>query len=750
VSADGGIDALPGIDAGGDTSELTGAVPTEALDDLDALLGDLDEVDPVAAGAAEPAEVAAVAVPSDTLDDLDALLGGLNDARPAADEASEAAQAAPEPAGLEQERVEALPAGAEGGDSADADASGDTPDDLDALLAGFDTTEGTDAAAQAPEAGATAGQSGDARTEATPAAPGGGASLSPFGVISAPRPEGADRPRDGFRMAIFGDFSGRAARGLLEIGDALAARRAIRLDVDTVERVIAGFATTIVLPIGRDGAGIEVELSGLDALHPDELYANVEIFAELSGLRQRLKSGSMAAAAVADLQGWGAEFGALDLGHRGASRGVAVPADRPLSAFQALIGDTEGRLARSSPTSDLIARIVAPHVVAAPSAETPAMTAAVDEALSNAMRLILHSPEFQAVEAQWRSLDLLARRIETDAGLQLVLYDVSAEELAVDLAAQDDLAESGLLRLLTEGPMADDGRGGFSALFGLYTFEETPPHAELLARIARIAAHVGAPFFTAISPEFLKTRKRDRHPLVVKAWDALRGLPEARYLGVASPRFLLRRPYGARSEPIDAFRFEEFTPREGLRGMLWANPAVLVAILLAASQKRGGKALELGSVMSIGDMPFHFMTDEHGDQVALPCTERNLTASKVEEVVTRGLMPVLSLRGRDEVRLGSFQSVGGGTILGPWAGGAGLPGPQAARAPDIELPIPVAEATGDTIQQDAEDAPAVPAGDASGGDSEDLDALLASFGDDAPAADPGDIDADLAALLEDL
>jgi len=257
----------------------------------------------------------------------------------------------------------------------------------------------------------------------------------------------------------------------------------------------------------------------------------------------------------------------------------------------------------------------------------------------------------------------------------------------------------------------------------------------LLARIARVASHIDAPFFTALSPAFLETPKADRHPLVAKAWDHLRSIPEARHLGLASPRFLLRRPYGARSEPIDAFDFEEFTPAEGLSGMLWANPVVLVAILLAGARKKGGDKMQLGQVMTLGEMPFHFVTDKYGDQVALPCTERNLTTSKTEMAVTRGLMPVVSIRGRDQVRLASFQSLAGAEILGPWAEltrvarPAPTPGAPKPSPLDLEIEMPV------------------PADDTS---LSDLDDLLAGFGDTTSASDPMDVDAELAALLEGL
>jgi len=315
--------------------------------------------------------------------------------------------------------------------------------------------------------------------------------------------------------------------------------------------------------------------------------------------------------------------------------------------------------------------------------------------------------------------------VESDDSLEVMLYDVSAEEIAADLAAAEDLSAAGLTRLLTEEPLDEElGRGGYSALIGLYTFEETPPHAALLGRIARVAAHVDAPFFAAMTPGFMSVDKQDRHPLVAQAWDDLRAMPEARHLGLAAPRFMLRRPYGAKSDPIYEFDFEEFTEAEGLSGMLWANPVVLVAILLARSFKMNGKSMKLGSVMSLGDIPYHVVNDRHGDQVALPCTERNITESKLEKVMARGFMPVVSMKGRDEIRLASFQSMGGGEILGPWSGETPPP-PSAPKA-------------------------ASPATSGSGED--DLDALLAGFDTDqsADSASDGDIDADLAALLDDL
>ncbi|MBK0327130.1 type VI secretion system contractile sheath small subunit [Rhodobacteraceae bacterium F11138] len=696
ASEDDPIDEDDALDelTGGDAAEQAATEPDDPVDVLDAgpveLSADLDDLlsddaDPM------PREAPATAQEDGAIDALDDLLGDLGDG-------PEHEPQTPEPA------------------TDDTAAEGE--DDLDALLADPAHTE---PGVEIPEPPASAPQ--------------GGAGMDAeftFGRMTGDRPEPQRLNRKRFRLAVMGDFSGRAARGQIETADALAARPAIRLDPDTLDDVIAGFATKLVLPIGKDGAGVELSLAEMDDLHPDELYSKVALFSELIGLRAQLASGATADHAATTLRSWAEAHGTPITAPRRSSSGNAVPADRRLSDFQKLIGDTAASLTRPTPVEEMLARIVGPHIRAVPDADNVAMQAAVSDALSAAMRLVLHHPEFQSIESQWRSIDLIARSIEVDDTLEVMLYDISAEEIAADLAGADDLAQSGFARLLTEAPLDEEtGRGGYSALIGMYTFEETPPHAELLGRIGRVAAHVDAPFLAALSPGFMDTPKDERHPLVASAWDGLRGMPEAGHLGLLSPRFLLRRPYGAKSEPIYEFEFEEFTMTEGLSGMLWANPVVLAAILLAKSYREHGAGMGLWSVMSLGDMPYHFVTDQFGDQVALPCTERNLTLERVEQVMARGIMPVVSIKGRDEIRLASFQSLAGGDILGPWSD---------VPPPPPSPPAPVS--------------PPEPAADADTAADLGLDDLLAGFGDDAPdpaaAAGSDDMDADLAALLEDL
>jgi type VI secretion system protein ImpC len=259
-------------------------------------------------------------------------------------------------------------------------------------------------------------------------------------------------------------------------------------------------------------------------------------------------------------------------------------------------------------------------------------------------------------------------------------------------------------------------------------------------------------------------------------------MPECAYLALTVPRFMLRAPYGAKSEPIDSFKFEEFNDKVGLRAFLWGNSAVLAAVLIAETYNRQGDRMKLGKIMSLGDMPYHFYTDSDGDQIALPSTERLLSERSSAHVSGQRFAPVLSIKGRPEVRLGSFQSIAGGALLGRWApdiardgiagaiaakaaaeakaeAGAEAP-PEAAPVPvaaERPVPAPVPVAAEPKSEPEETEAPPATADAADDDDGEDLDALLAGLEDDdgdapaeAAAGSGADDDTDLDSLLAGL
>jgi type VI secretion system protein ImpC len=556
-----------------------------------------------------------------------------------------------------------------------------------------------------------------------------------FGQLDTSVPEwAAKRPT---RIAVLGDFSGGAASGRLDTGADLARRKMIPVEFDTLEDALGRLNPKLTLPIGSDGAGVEIEFGDLDSFHPDQLYQNLDLFRALSDLRKRLNNTATFAKAAAEVNSWGGS-GSKRVSRTSVrrSRSGAPAAGGKLSDFARLTGIAPD-LDTTVSVDRMLQRIVGPLVQKAPSPQRDKLVAAVDEALSDAMRAVLHQPDFQNLESLWRGMDMLLRRIETGPMLQVLLVDMSAEEFAADLAASSDLSETGLYQMLVEKP-AQEKNGGLSLVCGLYNFETTPPHAELLGRMAKIARHAGAPFVTAMAPDALVDRRHDPHELIVAALQALRELPEATHLSLLAPRFLLRHPYGKRSDPISAFGFEEFTAADGLRGMLWGHPAVLAACILGAPR---------GTTTSIGDLPFHYMTDADGDQIALPCTERLLNVDTARRLASFGLRALMSHKGQPEIRIAGLETMGGTTLA---LAAAGKPAPRVQMTTTtLTSKVPVREES--SAAAGGDEATASADGDSSSGDSS-VDDLLAGLGSDDSSSSSGDSggDSDLDALLASL
>ena len=277
--------------------------------------------------------------------------------------------------------------------------------------------------------------------------------------------------------------------------------------------------------------------------------------------------------------------------------------------------------------------------------------------------------------------------------------------------------------------------------------------------MAKIAAQANAPFVTALGTEPFMGRKKPPHPLVAQAMRELRALPEASHLALLSPRFMLRHPYGKRTDPIGAFDFEEFTPAEGLSGMLWGHPALLAASLLAAP---------VGRTLSIGDLPFHYFVDAQGDQIALPCTERFIDVDTAARLRGLGICALLAHKGQPELRVAGLDAVNGATLV---LQGMSKPAARSSVSVGVQSKprgesAPARAAASDDAASETDTDSSADAG--SGSDDSGLDDLLAGLGgsddaarseasddapaDDAPATDSAEseMDPELAALLKSL
>ena len=477
-----------------------------------------------------------------------------------------------------------------------------------------------------------------------------------------------------FRIAILGDFTGRENRQLIEIGEAMANRRPKLIDRDNCDSILAKMAPQLNLDMGGTGGiPLTLKFADLDEFHPDSLFRRVPLFQKLRDTREKLSDPETFAETDGDL-------GIRSSGSTPSPAPVETRRDKSADVQQALSGSfldelveaTESKAdqrrasGRPDPMSELVRKIVAPHVVAKADPRQAEGVGLLDLATSAQMNALLHLPAFQAMEAAWRALFFLVRNVETSSRLKLLLIDVSKEELARDLASSSDLRSTGIYRLLVEKTVGTPGAEPWAILAGNYTFDSTREDAELLGRMAKVAAAAGAPFLTGASPTLLgcdsvadlpDRRKwtKQAAPEAVAAWKALRGLAEARYLGLALPRFLIRLPYGKETDSTELFDFEEITDASAHDDYLWVNPAFAAVLLLAQNFSEEGWDLRPGAATEITDLPIHIFTQD-GESRTKPCAEVLMTQTAAEEMMEKGFMPLVSLKDQPVIRLLRFQS----------------------------------------------------------------------------------------------
>ncbi len=494
---------------------------------------------------------------------------------------------------------------------------------------------------------------------------------------------------DPLRILVLGDFSGRGQRGALEIGDALAERPLLPIDVDNLESRLFGFNPRIEVPVGAAAEGLmTVPIAELEDFHPDRLYEKLDLFQQLRDLRRRLSDPATFEAAARELQaGQDAEPPA---GATGEESGPSVPPaspDAPAAAedsgsmFERLLGkapsdEPEVRIGgRQVDISQLLQSIVGPHIVPQADPRQEPLIASVDQAVSAQMRRLLHHPTFQSLEAAWRGLWWLVSNVETGDEIKIAMLDVSKQELAADLASPS-LEQTGLYRSLVTRGRGTPGGQAWSVVAGLYHFGPGADDLALLATLGRVAAQAGGAFVAAAHPRLLGCPNLAASPdpngwqseaSDAQRWQAVRRGPTARNIGLALPRFLLRLPYGPATEEIESFAFEEIPQPPEQDALLWGNPALVLAQLLASAFMENGWRMSAGDVLDVADLPA-FIYEQEGSRHLQACAEVYLSERAGEAILTRGIMPLLSYQQRNAARLMRFQSIADppAGLAGPW------------------------------------------------------------------------------------
>jgi type VI secretion system protein ImpC len=292
-----------------------------------------------------------------------------------------------------------------------------------------------------------------------------------------------------------------------------------------------------------------------------------------------------------------------------------------------------------------------------------AMIAQIDKKIGDQINQIMHHPEFQKLEGAWRGLHYLVSNSETDDQLKIRVLNVSKKDLHKTLKRYKGAAwdQSPIFKKLYEEEFGTLGGEPFGCLVGDYYFDHGPQDVELLGEMAKIAAAAHAPFLAAAAPTVFQmeswqelSNPRDLTKIFqipeYAGWRSLRESEDARYVGLAMPRFLARRPYGAKTNPVEEFDFEEDANGPDAKKYTWANSAYAMAVNINRSFKTYGWCSRIRGIESGGSvegLPTHtFPTDDGGVDMRCP-TEIAISDRREAELAKNGFMPLVYKKNTD-------------------------------------------------------------------------------------------------------
>jgi len=292
-----------------------------------------------------------------------------------------------------------------------------------------------------------------------------------------------------------------------------------------------------------------------------------------------------------------------------------------------------------------------------------AMVAEIDRKMSEQINKILHHPDFQQLEGAWRGLHYLVTNSETDDQLKIRVMNISKKDLHKTLKRFKGAAwdQSPIFKKLYEEEYGTLGGEPFGCLVGDYYFDHSPMDVELLGEMSKVAAAAHAPFIAASSPTLfgMETWQELANPRDLTkifsvpeyaGWRSLRESDDARYIGLAMPRFLARRPYGAKTNPVEEFNFEEEANGPDSKNYTWANAAYAMATNINRSYKLYGWCSRIRGIESGGaveGLPTHtFPTDDGGVDLKCP-TEIAISDRREAELAKNGFMPLVYKKNSD-------------------------------------------------------------------------------------------------------
>jgi type VI secretion system protein ImpC len=284
----------------------------------------------------------------------------------------------------------------------------------------------------------------------------------------------------------------------------------------------------------------------------------------------------------------------------------------------------------------------------------------LDRKISGQLDAVMHTPEFQALEARWRGLRFLVSRTDFRRNARVEVLDVSKDALIRDFEDTPEVIQSGLYRHTYIEEYDTPGGQPISSMVSDYEFENSPQDIALLRNISKVAAAAHMPFIGSVGPKFFGKETMEEVAAIQDIgnyfdraeyikWKSFRDTDDARYIGLTMPRVLGRLPYGPDTTPVRAFNYKEAVKGPDHNRYLWMNASFAFAANMVRSFVNNGWCVQIRGPQAGGkveDLPVHLYDLGTGWQPKIP-TEVLIPETREFEFANLGFIPLSFYKNHD-------------------------------------------------------------------------------------------------------
>lgn len=445
------------------------------------------------------------------------------------------------------------------------------------------------------------------------------------------------------RVYFLGNFTGITAAEKDNVTHSI-----VNIDIDNFDEVMAKLSPSIQLPSGEI-----VIFKELEDFHPDSLFDHV-IFNDLRRLKRELNNTFTAEKAVQEIL---IKYQSTNLDvteEVGKDTNSAMNDSAHLSAentedmFERLLGkkqrpedDIDTKLTDNSPSNQqgklnqFLAKLLSPLVIQNVTPEHKNLLLFIDTAIEELMKSILHSKEFQALEAAWRSVREVIFNSEYDESYQS-FYVVNANKQVLE----ESISSNNIFLTKLSQHIKNTDSDCYDVLIGNYRFSDTTTDIKTLNYLASFAETLNCQLISGANESLINAAKDS-------LWYQFKQTPQAKSVALSYPQILLRLPYGKSQDEIETFPFEEVNQPHRHADLLWGNSAFnCVQLLINQYHNAQNKPFN----RTITELPAFVFTND-GEQKLHPCGEFLFSEQQLIDISSQGIMVFVSYRNKNSIRL---------------------------------------------------------------------------------------------------